>query len=628
MADTKKKKKPDKVQRKITETFVNLRNKRVRIMSRFGYFARNTSAVLAIVTIVVSLLCVSMLTVYVGFDHADSSRRIIRSILRTTQAVFVLNILFNLLFCPRKVPNRMGRYLMSGVDFLMLLTILPWVYPHPEHPWIPILEKILYSNLFLYSCMTVYAVIQISLGVMRMMSHRGNPMLLLSASFLFFITVGALVLMMPKCTYQGINFIDSLFVSTSAVCITGLSTVDVAATFTPLGQMVLAILFQVGGLGVITFTSFFAMFFTGTTSIYNQLMVRDMVYSKSMNSLLPTLLYILFFTLAVEAVGAVFLYFAMPDSLCNGDSTRLGIAVFHSMSAFCNVGFSDIPDGMANPALMNGNQAVYVVMSVLLFAGGLGFPILVNIKDMAKEYARRLWRRVTARPVRPHPVHIFDLNTKLVLYTTITILVLGCISFFVFESNNTMRGMPLWHRIVQSVFNSLIPRSGGYTTLNPSAFMDVTLLLVLVQMWIGGSSQSMAGGIKVNTLGTIVANLRGIVMQRKGVSVFKRNIVPGSVRRANAVLTLSLITTLLFLVAIMLLEPQMPLRKVVFEVVSAVFSVGSSMGITSSLGIPSKILLCIAMFVGRVGLLSLLTGFFTERRDPSAFYPGENIIIN
>jgi len=201
------------------------------------------------------------------------------------------------------------------MDGAILISLLPLAYPHPEHPWIPILEKILYSQGFLVSVLASYSAMELSYGIIAAIGKRTNPSLLLSASFLFLIIIGSLVLMMPRCTINGISYIDSLFVATSAVCITGLTTVDVSQTFTPTGLLVLAVLIQAGGLGVMTFTSFFALFFSGNTSIYSQLMVKDMVYSKTFNALIPTLIYILGFTIIIEAAGAVAIFLCVHGTL-------------------------------------------------------------------------------------------------------------------------------------------------------------------------------------------------------------------------------------------------------------------------------------------------------------------------
>ena len=178
------------------------------------------------------------------------------------------------------------------VDCGVLISLLPWLYPRPENPWVHWLDALLYSHVFLSAVLAAYSAVSLCFLTVRLMGTRTNPSLLLSASFLFFILIGSLVLMLPKCTLVPISYVDSLFVSTSAVCITGLTPVDISATFTPLGLLVLSLLIQIGGLGVLTFTSFFALFFSGGPSIYSQLMLRDMVYSRSLNALIPTLLYI------------------------------------------------------------------------------------------------------------------------------------------------------------------------------------------------------------------------------------------------------------------------------------------------------------------------------------------------
>lgn len=596
------------------------------VHKRVSHAMATTLKYMKVVTWIAALICIVLLTVYVGFDHLPSSVMWLRLGLRFIQCLFLVNITVDLLWGKHSY-TRYTSLIMWIVRGAMLLTFLPLVYPHPLNPWIPFLERFLYSRYFLYGAMSGYSLIILCYGLMGMVGRRTNPALMMAGSFVIFILIGSLVLLMPKCTYHGIDYMDSLFVTTSAVCITGLTPVDIATTFTPLGQTVLCILFQTGGLGIITFTSFFAIFFSGRQSIYSQLLIKDMVYSKTLNSLLPTVMYILAFTLCIEAVGAFVLFFTLPESLCPDFYGRVGLAVFHSLSAFCNVGFSNIDGGMANAILMNSNQSIYIVMSVLLFAGGIGFPILVNFKDIIHQYWSKGITKLFGGKMRTYPRHIFDLNTKLVFYVTLIILVAATICFFLLESDNTLRGMDCYKRWIQSLFNSLIPRSGGYSTVNPADFMNITFLIIIVQMWIGGASQSLAGGVKVNTIGAVLINLRAIIRQHRGVSAFHRNIAIPSIRRANAVITLSLITVFTVTILLMLLQPEMSAKSVIFESISATFSVGSSLGITSSLGVSAKLLLCVAMFVGRVGLLSLLTGIYPHTKDRTAYYPEDDIII-
>lgn len=598
-----------------------------RLRTRYRRVISRASQISLYVAAFASLLCMFMMLVYVGFEHDMHLLVYIKRILRGIQSVFLINIVLDILNQERKHTG-VVRFFIWVVDALMILTVFPWIYPHPVHPWIPLLEQFFYSNLFLYGSMAAYSVICLSITAMQLMGRRTNPALMMAGSFIFFIVIGSFLLMMPKCTYNGIDYIDSLFVATSGVCITGLTTVDIPTTFTPLGQLIICILFQIGGLGVLTFTSFFAIFFSGRQSIYSQLLLRDMVYSKTLNNLVPTLLYILGTTFLFEAIGAVFLFITLPDVLFPTPGAKFFGAVFQSMSAFCNVGFSNIEGGMHNAVLMYGNQSVYIVMSVLLFLGAMGFPLLVNLRDIVTLSWKNRFRRLLGKKAKTTPAHILDLNTKIALTTTLIVLAVGTVSFFVLESDNTLKGMSLYKRVVQSVFNSLIPRSGGYDTVNPADFRNVTLLLVMIQMWIGGASQSMGGGVKVNTVGTIFLNLRSIIRSRHGVAAFHRRIDMLSVRRANAIVTLSLIVPAIVAFMLMLFEPQLPTRSIIFETVSATFSVGSSLGITPYLSMSSKILICFTMFIGRVGLLSLLTGLFPDHRDVSRHYPTDQIIIN
>ncbi|MDE6108723.1 MAG: hypothetical protein K2F72_00355, partial [Muribaculaceae bacterium] len=322
-----------------------------RFRLHFGSTLRFIGSVLAVTATVASLLCIVDMLLYVGFDHNPADAGLLRRGLRTVQAIFGANVIFGVLSDPRGTL-RNTRLLKWIVDIGVLITLMAWIYPRPVHPWIPWLAAVLYSRAFLFGVLAAYSLVNLCYTLIRVMSCRTNPSLLLSVSFLFFIIVGSLVLMLPKCTTVPLSYIDSLFVSTSAVCIPGLCPVDVAATFTPMGLLVLAVLIQIGGLGVLTFTSFFAMFFSGGPSIYSQLLLRDMVYSRSLNALIPTLLYVLAFTLAIEAAGAVAIYFTVPQAMGMEVNDRVIFSAFLSLSSFCNAGFTNIPGGMSNPVLM------------------------------------------------------------------------------------------------------------------------------------------------------------------------------------------------------------------------------------------------------------------------------------
>lgn len=598
-----------------------------RLTTRFTALIRTGSAVLDVITFLASVACLTILTLLFGFERSALEVDSLHHCMRVIQGVFIVNILYNLLLDFRNTV-RQTRVIKWIVEGLVLVTLLPLLYPHPENPWIPWLEHIAYSRPLLYLALGAYAFVDFSFGILKLLGRHTNPSLILAGSFFVLVIIGSLLLMMPRCTVVPIDYIDSLFVSTSAVCITGLTTLDVSQTFTPTGLMVLALMIQVGGVGVITFTSFFALFFSGNTSIYSQLMVKDMIYSKTINSLLPTLIYILTFTLAIEAVGAAAIFLTVHGTLDMSVHDEVVFSAFHALSAFCNAGFSNVEGGLSNPALLKSNQIVYVVIAILVIAGGIGFPILVNFYQAGRRKLSILWHRVTGRAIRGRKAHLLDLNTRIVLVTTAWLLALSAMAFFIFEYDNTLAGMSLWEKTAQSFFNATVPRSSGFSSVNPARFLDVTVIMFILLMWIGGASQSTAGGIKVNTFAVMLLNLKAVILGRDRVTAHNRTIARGSIRMAHAVISLSIVAFFVVTITLVGLEPHLPVKALVYESTSALFTVGTSLGITSDLSTPSKGLLCVAMYFGRVGLISLLVGVVGRHNDPPVILPDENIIIN
>ena len=613
--------------KKITRQWQIVKSNYLRLTSHFMRPIATIASVLDIITVIASLICLTSLTVYGGFDHKPEDTRLLFHILRGCHILFLINVLYNLILNSRQTL-RQTRIIKWIVDAAMLISLLPLIYPHPLHPWIPFLEKVLYSRSFIIPVLAAYAAMELSYGTIAAIGKKTNPSLLLSASFLFLILVGSLLLMMPKCTTAGISYIDALFISTSAVCITGLTPVEISNTLTPTGLLILAILIQTGGLGVMTFTSFFAIFFSGNTSIYSQLMVKDMVYSKTFNALIPTLLYILGFTIAVEAAGAVAIYLSINNTLALSTEDKIVFSAFHSLSAFCNAGFSNIEGGLSNPALLHSNQCVYLVISILVAAGGIGFPILVNFKTAAARYLKKIWDFFSPRPNHHYAAHIYDLNTKIVVYTTSIIFIASSGLFLLFEYDNSLAGMSIYDKIAQSIFNSWVPRSSGFSSVNPSGFMNITILMFIILMWIGGASQSTAGGIKVNTFAIMILNLKAVIQGKESVTAFRRAISVPSLKRAHAVIAISVVTYALYSMILIWLEPQLSAKALLYEAASALFTVGTSLGITPMLDSSSKILLCTAMFLGRVGIISLLAGIVRTHIDTSARFPSDYIIIN
>ena len=594
-----------------------------RARHRLERLGSGVDVCMGVLTFVAALGAVVCLLIYTGFDNTPEVKAQLLALLHAAQTIFVLGIVADVLFSPR--PQGVTGLVHIVADLMIILTVVPIFLPKlaEAHYF-----GVMFHRRFFLCAILVYSIAEICGGVMRLLGRRTNPSLILSGSFVVFILAGTFVLMLPKCHNGNLEFADALFVASSAVSMTGLTTVDISTAFTPMGWWVLGILMQIGALGVLTFTSFFSLFFTGRPSIYNQLLMRDFIYSKSMSALVPMLLYILAFTLCVEAIGAVGIYFTMPARLFDSVAERIGCSAFHAIAAFTNSGLSTLPDGLANRALFGGNQLLYLVMATLIFAGGIGFPILVNFKDAVFQYLQDFKDFLLRRPYRRRRVHIYDLNTKIVLYTTVILFIAGVVGFYVLERHNSLEGMPGSKQVIQSIFYSATARSAGFAPINPAGFLNITLMVLMFLMWVGGASQSMAGGIKVNAFGTAILNLRSLICNNRGVVAFDRRISVDSVRRANGTIVLSVISLLTFIGAVVIAEPHLGLKAVVFECVSAVTTNGLSLGITAELSTCSKILLSTAMFLGRVGLLSVLAGLAHKNTDTSRHFPADEVIIS
>ena len=458
--------------------------------------------------------------------------------------------------------------------------------------------------------------IELSSTVISSLGRKSNPSLMMAVSFLFIIMAGSGMLLMPRCIQHGVHlsWIDSLFTATSAVCVTGLTTIDVPSTFTSFGQLVIMMLIQVGGLGVMTITSFFALFFMGNTSIYNQMQVQDMVSSKSLASLWSTLLNIFGFTAVLELAGAVLIFLNIHGTIGLDIRHELFFSMFHAVSAFCNGGFSNYQDGVGASVLMEGHCWLYIILALLIILGGIGYPVLVNLKMAVTKYKKGR--------------HLFDLNTKIVLRTTMMLIVFGTALLAFFEWNNTFAGMPIREKLTQAFFNAVSPRTAGFISVDLNSMCIQSIFIYTLLMWIGGASQSTAGGVKVNAFAVAFLNIRAIIHGTTRVEFAGRELSTDSIRRANAAVFVSIILLSVFVFLVTLTEPDLPLKAIVFECVSAFATVGSSLGITSSLQDTSKVLLVVLMFIGRVGLVTMAQGLLKQYKNQNYKLPQDNITIS
>ncbi|MDO4181256.1 MAG: potassium transporter TrkG [Bacteroidales bacterium] len=581
------------------------------------------------VTYAMSVVFILSLVYEHGFRISFGEAEILRDLHHWAWLVFLtdtsLHILLNYSDTRQKYKG-----LTWVVNLMLYLTLVPVVFHEPEVPGgVHAFWMFCRSSLYHTVLLTVLSLLQLSSGVVRLLGKRTNPSLIFASSFLIFILLGASLLMLPRATYHGISFIDALFTATSATCVTGLVSVDVSSTFTPMGLFVIILLIQVGGLGVMTLTSFFAMFFMGNTSLYNQLAVRDMVSSQSLNSLLSTLLYILGFTLVIEAVGMGILFSDIHGTMGMSLKEELAFSAFHSISAFCNAGFSTLPANLGNDLLMHRHYVLYLTISFLIILGGIGFPILVNLYETVSYEVRMLFCRLFFRNRRiVRRVHLYNLNTRIALIMTALLLVIGTLAILAFEWNHAFAGMTAAEKWVQAFFNATCPRTAGFTSVGMTTFSTQTLLLMVVLMMIGGGTQSTAGGVKVNVFAVVELNLRAMLVGADRVTIFNRELSTDSIRRSNGTFILYLLIVFTGIFALSLLEPRASVMALVFECTSALSTVGSSLDLTPTLCDGSKLIVILLMFVGRVGALTLISSLVRQKKIKNYRYPSDNIIIN
>ena len=581
------------------------------------------------ITYVCALAFLAAIVYEYGFSISGEERAAVHWVYRIVWVVFLLGATMQIVFRQEDSPFRFTPWTWV-LSALLYLTLLPVIFnkpdPETEVYWVWAFFR---SPYYRGTILLLYSFYQLSGSLVRLMGRRTNPPLILAGSFLVIILLGMGLLMLPRATYHGIHWIDALFTATSATCVTGLVSVDVPSTFTLEGQVIIILLIQVGGLGLMTLTSFFAMFFMGNTSIYNQLVVGDMISSNSLNSLLSTLLYILGFTLAIEGVGMAVIWYSIHGTLGMTLDEELFFSAFHSVSAFCNAGFSTLPGGMSNPMVMQGHNLLYVTLGLLIALGGIGFPILVNLYETVAYYLDYLRWKIFGRSRRFNKrVHLYNLNTKIVLVSTAFLLVLGTVVIAAVEWNQALAGMPVADKLVHSFFNSSCPRTAGFVSVPLLSFSVQTLLFMLVLMVIGGGTQSTAGGVKINVFAVVLLNLWAVVRGADHVTIMKRELSDDSIRRSNAVIMLYLIMAFCGMFLLSVLEPEASLLAVLFECVSALSTVGSSLDLTPTLGDWSKVLVVLMMFIGRVGAFTLATGLIRQEKKRKYRYPSDNIIIN
>ena len=506
--------------------------------------------------------------------------------------------------------------LRSGLAETFLCALWIWTTVEP-------LSRIPSSGVLLaaevYAAFAVlYALSTLLLNPELLVSRWGSLRLsrpqLVVFSFLAVIGLGTLGLSLPKATVSpdGIGLIDTIFTATSAVCVTGLTVINVAQDLSTLGQGFMLALIQLGGLGLMTFTAFFSLILGRDLSLRGELVLRDTLDVQTVGRITSLVIGILTITIIAEGIGTILLFVSWPTDL---PSTAQGIfwSLFHSVSAFSNAGFSLLPTN--DFSIYRGAFVVNYTLMALIVVGGVGFFVIQNLLRVSP------WGGGTDQK-RPR----LTLHTKLVLTITAVLILIGATLFFTLERNASMAGYTIGEQITASLFQAVTSRTAGFSTVPIGQLTYSAAFLLMILMFIGASPGSTGGGVKTSTIGILFGTIRSILKGRTETEIFNRTIPQDQVNRALAIIFIAFGVISASVFALLIVEGR-PFMDVLFETISAFGTVGLTRGMTSELSSAGKVILIFTMLAGRIGPLTLALAIAERGVRGEYEYPQEYVML-
>ncbi|MHC4174287.1 MAG: TrkH family potassium uptake protein [Planctomycetota bacterium] len=481
----------------------------------------------------------------------------------------------------------------------------------------------------------IYLVIQVVAKLCRtsvnLAASGKNPTQTLIASFLVLIISGAGLLMLPRAsTGENLSFVDALFTATSATCVTGLIVKDTGKDFSLMGQLVILTLIQLGGLGIVVFGAVFALLLRQALSLREEVAMQDLLSARTLSRISKMIAFIFLGTVLIEAVGTVSLFGMwdnVPGRVANVHDPWF-CSIFHSISAFCNAGFSLFNDSFTS---YNKRLEVYVVVCPLIVLGGLGFGVLYDLANIVADRVKRFFKKRFNKRYRfsMEAPKKMRLQTKIVLSVSTCLIILGMLAILLFERYAGQGGSAENTGILGALFQSITARTAGFNTVNIKEMSDSSRFVLILLMFIGGSPGSTAGGIKTVTLAVVMMTVIAALRKRQEVEMFKRSVRIVVVGRAITVTLL--FVTVLFGAALALSITEnsndFTMSEVMFEAASALGTVGLTTGITPSLTNAGKLIIIAVMLIGRLGPLTLLAALTFNLKPVRYNYPGEAIIV-
>lgn len=494
-----------------------------------------------------------------------------------------------------------------------LIIFVPVVITFGDQEFVYWLSAVhLFSTIIsLYEKSTPVAPVQTATTSSFLFRLKLQPAQVVLLSFAGWILLGALVLMLPVSYQAGksIGFVDALFMSTSATCVTGLATISLVDDLSIFGQMTLLVLLQVGGLGIMTLSSSLAVMMGRNLQMREQVMMQDVLDTSSSEELLNLVVNVIQYTFTIEFIGALLLSIGFySEGFEIGQSMYYGF--YHSISAFCNAGF----------ALWNNNledfkfaPLIHMTIAFLIILGGIGFTVLKDVQQLIK--SKRSFKNLTV-------------HTKIVLTTNTMLLALGTIYFFFGEFLHVFQDYSIWEKFQLAFFQSTTARTAGFNTINISAMQSHCIYVMILLMFIGASPGSTGGGVKTTTFAVLLQSVTATLKGKQDVEFFERTVPAQTVVKSIAIFIICLIVVSIGVLVLVRVEPDKSFLSLLFEVVSGFGTVGLSMGVTPFLTVAGKLCITVMMYLGRVGPLTLVLAVGSRVVLPSNVeYPEGKVLI-
>jgi trk system potassium uptake protein len=436
-----------------------------------------------------------------------------------------------------------------------------------------------------------------------------TPVRILSIGFAVVILIGAILLSLPvsSATGEWTPFIDCLFISTSATCVTGLVTLDTGTHWNYFGKTVILVLIEIGGLGFMSFATLIALILGKKITLRERLVMQEAMNAFDLQGLVKMVKYILIFTFSVQFIGALLLSTQfIPDY---GFGKGIYFSFFHSISAFCNAGI-DLIGNFRSVTIYYDNPVVILTIGCLIIIGGLGFAVWAEIYNF--KGIKRL-----------------SLHSKVAILMSLFLIVGGTILMFIFEANNpgTMKEMSLKGKLLSSWFASVTPRTAGFNSISTSDMTMAGRFLTIILMFIGGSPGSTAGGIKTTTAGIVLFSVICVIKGKDETEIFKKRLSHDLVQRAFIISALGLVLVTAVTMILSVTEVGASFEYILYEATSAFGTVGLTLGLTPDLSFVGKLLLAFTMYLGRLGPLTVALALASNKSMKSIRYPEDKILV-